>query len=436
MTRGWVRIAAMATWRCTAAAAAALCGAGVACSTGGERPVVITSVFPASAYNDVAIPLTITGGDFRPAYEFDTASGAAIVRADSFVGVLAPAASDPGPAAVAFDSVTWDGALELDAQLPAGVAAGSYDVTITDARGGVYTLPGGFESLGPDTRPPVIVVETPGPETIVGAGSQITVSLSADDGLGSLAGVTWTASWSGGTVDEGPCAVSADARQVACSFRFMAPTPAAGLEPLSVGVVAVDSKANRGEANVPLWLAPRPRLSGLTPEMGPASGNTTLVVSGSDFVAPTAASAGTEVLVDGVVVPATFESSTELIATTPAHDPGTGAVTVRTGGAESLPATFAFFPPPLIRAVSPTSGPAAGGNPVTIVGRHFRPETYVMFSDPAAGGTTELVQARFVSVTRIEGIVPPGRSTATIIAYDPIGGTGVLVAAYRYDGEP
>lgn len=435
--RRWVRIATMVTWRCTATAVVALCGAGVACSAGNEPAADITSVSPASAYNDVALSLVITGGDFRPAYEFDTISGAAIVRADAFSGVLAPAASapNPGPGPVALASISWEAAQRLEAGLPAGVAAGSYDVTITDPRGNVSTLPGGFVSLGPDTRPPIIVVESPGPETIVGAGAQVTVTLSADDGLGMLAGVTWTAWWSGGTLAQDSCAVGAEVNRAPCSFRFLAPTPAAAFEPLSVGVLAIDSKANRSETLVPLLLAPRPRLSGLSPGMGPASGNTTLVVSGNDFVAPTASSAGTQVLVDGVVIPSDFMSSSELVATTPSHDPGPGAVTVRTGGAESPPATFLFSPAPLVKGVSPKSGPAAGGNAVTIVGRHFSPQTRIMFSDPGSG-TTELGQPLFVSVTRIEGIVPRGTSTATVVAYDPIGGTGVLTGAYTYEGEP
>ena len=98
----------MVTWRCTATALAALCSAGLACSPGAERPARITSVSPASAYNDVAFLLTIHGGDFRPAYEFDTMSGTASVK-EAFSGCADPRGCGRRPRPVVIEPVSWDG---------------------------------------------------------------------------------------------------------------------------------------------------------------------------------------------------------------------------------------------------------------------------------------------------------------------------------------
>lgn len=49
-----------------------------------------------------------------------------------------------------------------------------------------------------------------------------------------------------------------------------------------------------------------------------------------------------------------------------------------------LSQSFTFTPAPVISAVSPTSGPVAGGTPVTISGQHFHAGATVLFgANPA-----------------------------------------------------
>lgn len=434
----WVRIAAMVTWRCTATAIAALCGAGLACSPGAEPKATIESVSPPSAYNDVGLSLEIKGGDFRPAYQFDTMAGAASVQ-QAFSGVLSPAESTAGLAAVVIDPVVWDGARALRATVPAGVAAGVYDVTITDPRGEVITLPAGFTSLGPDLHPPVIVVEHPRDDTIVGAGSEVTVSLSADDGSGSLTTLTWSVTWSAGEWKTGTCEVGAGASSMLCSFRFMAPPLAAGSEPMAITLAAVDSMSNVDPVIIPLLLAPRPTLITLSAYNGAAGGKQPIVVTGTGFVPSNGVSFGSMVVVDGQRLETVFKSETELEATTVPHDPGLALVSVRTGGASSPRSImFQFYAAPLLKAIEPQSGPEAGGNPVTIVGRHFTRDTKIFFTD---GGlqSEELGSPLYRGPSRIDGFAPRNPTSGPIVhvfARDPIGGIGQLLGAYVYESSP
>lgn len=410
---------------------AALCSAGLACSPGAERPAAIMSVEPASAYNDVGRPLVLAGRDFRPAYEFDTVSASASVQA-GFSGMLLPVDAGAGLAPVAIDPVLWAGPHRLYAVLPDGVPAGIYDVTITDPRGDVIELPAGFTSLGPDVHAPTVVLVNPMTDTIVGAGTEVTVTLSASDGAGALTELTWSVTWSAGTLN-GTCDVLARTGPMPCSFAFTAPTPPSGPEPLVIQVEAVDSKGNHGPASVALLLAPRPTLTELSPGKGAASGGTLLTVRGTNFVPRNDVSNGTVVVLDGEVLLTEFLSDAELRATTRPHDPGAGSVSVRTGGAESPSRTFGFFAAPIVKAIEPAIGPETGGNWVTIVGRYFAADTEIWLSN-GVDWSDRIKPAYLKSMSRIEGFVPagPGVGTVNVIAYNPNGGIGQLLGAYVY----
>jgi hypothetical protein len=415
---------------------AALCGAGVACNTGEERQAEITSVEPDHAYNDAEEPLVITGHDLRPAYDFDSITGQATVREDSFSGALTPANKDDttGGAAVNIGPIKWKKASSLSATVPAGIAAGTYDVQIRDARGNVMTLPGGFVSLGADSRPPHVEIQWPVAETIVGAGTTVRVQLSANDGRGRLDRVTWRLSWPRGGL-EGTCSVVQPAHDTICPFDFTAPTPADGPEELRLHVEAVDTAGNTSPAVIPLLLAPRPVLTEVSPDLGPAGGGTHLLITGAHFVPGNAVSLGTMVVIDSVALETTYISATQLAATTQEHDPGSGMLNIETGGAWSNAVAFQFYAAPNLKGISPRSGPAAGGTWLTIVGTHFRTKTQIGFRD-SAGNTRLLAPSYFVSATRIEGVTPPGSSVVDIVAVDMEAGASVLLGAFTYEDGP
>ena len=101
----------------------------------------------------------------------------------------------------------------------------------------------------------------------------------------------------------------------------------------------------------------------------------------------------------GVVV----NSATQITATSPAGT-GTVDVTVTTPGGTSATSTadqFSYVAAPTVTAVSPTSGPAAGGTSVTITGTNFTGATAVKFG--ATTATFTVTNATSISATSPAG---------------------------------
>jgi len=137
-----------------------------------------------------------------------------------------------------------------------------------------------------------------------------------------------------------------------------------------------------------------------------------VTLSGANFVE------ATKVAFDGQEAPRSELTPTSISVLTPAHVAGPATVTVTTGGATAtLTSTFTYLPPPTVREVSPTSGPASGFTPITIVGENFRSSTTVITFDGKL-----LVCPTFVNVNRIAGFTPPGTGIEAILAADAIGG--------------
>jgi hypothetical protein len=128
---------------------------------------------------------------------------------------------------------------------------------------------------------------------------------------------------------------------------------------------------------------PRPRVTGISPTFGPATGGTSVTISGDGFTAATAVEFGT--------VPAasyTINSDTSITAVSPADtsdtNPDTLDVSVVSPGGASFTSSsdqFASYVQPNITGVSPNSGPASGGYYVTVTGTNFVGTTSVNVGD-------------------------------------------------------
>ena len=120
---------------------------------------------------------------------------------------------------------------------------------------------------------------------------------------------------------------------------------------------------------------------------------------------------------------------------TPSHDPNSVTLQVASGGAVSKETMFFdFVAAPIIRLVSPLSGPVAGGTPISIVGNYFRG----LKTTIKIGGAKLLCQTP-MGPNRIDGIVPAsdaGVGTATIVADDLIGGASTAPIPFTYDDSP
>lgn len=157
----------------------------------------------------------------------------------------------------------------------------------------------------------------------------------------------------------------------------------------------------------------------LAPGTGVQTGGTTVVITGTNFSGPgfttTAVSFGSN--------PAAFtvDSPTRITATSPA---GTGAVevAVTTPGGTSADNgilddfTYAVAPPTVLALVPPT-GPASGGNSVTIAGFGFTGATDVKFGSNSVGGGNFTVN----NDSQITAAAPAGTGTVGVSVTTPAG---------------
>lgn len=419
--------------RCVAAVAP-LIGALWGCSANSEQTATVNAISPAAAFNDVAFPASIVGDSFRPIYRFDTMAAATDEESSAFAVHLRPVGGSDMES-IALDGVTWTSPTGISATIPAGVPAGPYDVVVTDPRGTSVQLDGGFLSLGPDTIAPTISIERPAPRALIAAGTTVTVALVADDGDGFLSTLGATIVGLPGKV-ELVCNVSPPPHHARCQHQFVAPDPTDESAAATVDPHAADTARNEAPAaRASFRLVPRPTTSSVTPQAGPATGGTEIVVEGTGFVAPLDWSDGSRLLLDGQVLKPTEITSTEIHAVMPQHDPGPAVLTVTNGDAESASLTFQFVGAPIVRGASPLTGPVTGGTPISVSGNNFRnPQTQIYI------GNNKLLCQRFVGQFIIKGIVPPaenGPGPVLIVATDdPLQATSVAPYPFVYEPVP
>jgi len=144
--------------------------------------------------------------------------------------------------------------------------------------------------------------------------------------------------------------------------------------------------------------APPPVSDSLTPRIGSVAGGTDVTVTGSNFVAPCTALLGGE----GVPVPATVVSPTQLTFKTAAHTIGNVSLSLTCGGKSATKPNAFRYTATLSPSLTPASGSSAGGT-------YFR-----VFDDNGIGGDCSVffddVPARGVkpeSPMALIGVTPP-----------------------------
>lgn len=128
---------------------------------------------------------------------------------------------------------------------------------------------------------------------------------------------------------------------------------------------------------------PAPRITGLSVAQGPATGGTTLTVTGTGFTGVTAVDFGSAPAASYV-----FNSDTSITAVTPSTTAGTVEVTVTTAGGADAPSSagqFTFVSAPVVTGIAPASGPLSGGTGVVVSGANLSAATGVSFGDSPAG---------------------------------------------------
>jgi hypothetical protein len=376
------------------------------------------------AYNDAPVAANIRGGTFRPAYQFDPTAGSAGVEVSGFratlVGPVASTQQSTGSASIgsgsfALGEVSWVSVGLLSALVPPGLPGGEYDLIVADPRGHSARLAQAFTSLGADVTPPTVSIDKPADGSVIGANAPVDVLVVADDGYGVLSHLTVTITAGTGAPTPKPCSVTGGV-SASCTFSFPAPAPMADGDMLVIEAEATGSGGLSQKARTSLRLVPAPVATAISPSVGSTDGRTAVTISGANFLV-----GATEVAFDGAVATLYDFTSTSISALTPPHPAGPATVTVTTAGATAtLTRPFIYLPPPTVREISPTSGPAHGSTPITIVGENFRAATTVITFDGKL-----LVCPTFVNANRIEGFTPPGSGTEMVLASDAVGGSNM-----------
>jgi phosphatidylserine/phosphatidylglycerophosphate/cardiolipin synthase-like enzyme len=176
---------------------------------------------------------------------------------------------------------------------------------------------------------------------------------------------------------------------------------------------------------------PAPGVTSISPATGTASGGTNVTITGTNFVA------GATVTIGGAAATGVnVQSSTSIIATTPAHASGTVDVVVRNSDGQSGTLTGGYTytgstnPAPVVSGISPNSGSTGGGTSVTISGSNFLAGATVSIGGIAATGVT------VSSSSSISAITPAhAAGAANVVVMNTDGQSGTLAAGFTYNSQ-
>ena len=144
---------------------------------------------------------------------------------------------------------------------------------------------------------------------------------------------------------------------------------------------------------------PVPTVTAVRPDSGPVAGGEQVTITGTGLTGATTVHFGT-----ATAAIAAGGTDTSLTVTTPVGTAGPVHVTVTTDGgtsAESDADQYTYLAKPTVTALSPKTGPAAGGTTVTVTGTNLASATSVTF-----GGTA--VTPTSVTGTSLKAVSPAG----------------------------
>ena len=199
----------------------------------------------------------------------------------------------------------------------------------------------------------------------------------------------------------------------------------------SAGAAAVKvTNPDTQAANVPglFTYNSAPTLSGVSPSAGPASGTTTLTLSGGNFV-----SGATVTVAGSPCTGVTVVSSTTITCIAQGGSPGAAAVAVTNsdGQSISLSGHFAYDAAPTVTSISPTNGPLAGTNTLTISGTNFIGGSTVKIGSNACAVTGSITSSTITCT------VPSSTaSTLDVVVTQPDSQVARLSPGYTYNPAP
>ena len=167
---------------------------------------------------------------------------------------------------------------------------------------------------------------------------------------------------------------------------------------------------------------------------GPTTGGTIATIQGSGFTGASTVKFGS------TAASYTVNSDSQITATSPAGSAGGQQVdvTVTTPGGTSPTGAadkFTYVPVPTVTALSPTSGPEAGGTTVTITGTHFQGFSGVGGVTAVKFGATDATSFTVSSDTSISAHSPAGTGTVHVTVTND-GGTSATSTADQFTYVP
>jgi hypothetical protein len=282
---------------------------------------------------------------------------------------------------------------QLLCSMPAGVV-GSASVVVVNEDGQSAALADAFAYYFPGTVPaPAPVITSVSPRAGFTAGGERVAIVGAGFGAAPLVlfgdAPATVVSTSGGAVVE-----------------VITPPGRAGTTPVTL--TTAQGMSFTIDAGF-VYFEQSPSVVELVPPAGPTAGGTTVKLRGAHF------DDGAIVRVDSVAVPATFVSPRELVLTMPPHAAGRVGVRVTNpdGLFDVLDDAYAYAEPeppvpPAVDALSPVTGPAAGGIVVVVSGEGLRPGSTVSF------GGTPSPEVRVYNDALLTALSPAGEPDTTV----------------------
>ncbi len=328
--------------------------------------------------------------------------------------------------------VMWLGARQLFVVSPPG-SAGSVAVVVANPSGETnigslvwtYIQAGGVATATPApgaTSTPAATATPAVPTTQPIIGSIVPPSGPASGGTPVT--INGNGFSTGSTVKFG--ANPATSVSVVSSTQITVVTPAGTQGPVAVLVTAPGSAVGGLDGGFTYSLS-SPVVAGVTPISGPVAGGTVVTITGSGFLS------GATVKFGGAFAPSvTVAGPTQILATTPPGVVGSVAVLIENPGgvAGGVPTGYTYTAPSLgLTAVSPNSGPVAGGTAVTISGAAFQFGATVTFGAAAATNVTVVGPTQ---ITAVSPAGPPGSVAVTVT--NPGGSNASMGGAFTYQG--
>lgn len=212
-----------------------------------------------------------------------------------------------------------------------------------------------------------------------------------------------------------------------CNVQSLTPTQitcvtgahAAGV----VNVRVINPDAQQGNLNSGFTYDPPPGIASINPVAVPTTTPTSIVITGINYVS------GVTVEIGSNTCAVTATSATTITCTTVADTAGAKQVKVTNpDGQEDTFDSLDFLEAVEVTSLSPSAGPLAGGNTLTINGNNFVNGSVVTVG--AAPCTTQT----FVSATQINCVLPSGTGATTITVTNP--DTQSDSATYTFQAAP